>query len=76
MGDRQLSLREWTDAAYALLVESLHGPNESIYKAIERANDMFLTERELARKQNAEAFRRLKIPRPGVRNTGKVVPFA
>jgi hypothetical protein len=69
-------MRDWCDAAYKLLVDSIRGPNESLYKAIERANDLFLTPQELARKQNAEAFRKLQIPKPGAANTRKVVPFS
>lgn len=57
-------MREWCDAAYTLLVESLRGHSESLYTAIDRANDMFLTQEELQRKQNAEAFRKLGIPPP------------
>lgn len=57
-------MREWCDAAYTLLVESLQGRDESIYAAIDRANDMFLSPEELQRKQNAEAFRKLGIPPP------------
>lgn len=50
------------------------GPGESLYKGIERANDMFLTPVELRRKQNAEAFRKLKIPlRPPASAKGKVI---
>ncbi len=69
-------MREWCASAYALLVDSIRGNDESLYKAIDRANDMFLTEHELARKQNKEAFAKLKIPlRPGVR-ANRVVPFS
>lgn len=64
MGARQLSVREWCDAAFTILVDSLRGQGESLYKAIGRANDLFLSPEELARKQNAEAFRKLKIPPP------------
>jgi len=75
VGGRQLDIREWCDIAYTILVDSVRGQDESLYKAIERANDLFLTPQELARKQNAEAFRKLKIPppRPG---SQKVIPFA
>lgn len=75
MGERQLSIREWCDAAFTILVDSLRGQGESLYKAIERANDLFLTPTELARKQNAEAFRKLKIPRPRP-GSQKVTPLA
>lgn len=64
-------MRHWCDAAYTLLVDSLRGPTESLYTALERANDMFLTPEELQRKQNAEAFRKLGIPPP--RAVGKKV---
>jgi hypothetical protein len=75
VGDRQLSIREWCDIAYTILVDSIRGHDESLYKAIERADDLFLTPQELARKQNAEAFSKLKIPppRPGGQ---KVTPLA
>lgn len=43
-----------------MLVDSLRGDGESLYKAVERANDMFLAPEELRRKQNAEAMRRLR----------------
>lgn len=76
MGEREISIRAWCDAAFTLLVDSLRGRDESLYKAIERANDMFLEPAELRRKQNQEAFRKLKIPRPGERTSGRVVPFA
>ena len=69
-------MREWCDAAYTLLVDSIRGPEESLYKAIERANDMFLTKQELARKQNKEAFRKLNIPKPGPQLEKRVVPFS
>jgi hypothetical protein len=75
VGDRQLSIREWCDVAYTILVDSLRGQGESLYKAIDRANDMFLTPQELARKQNAEAFRKLKIPPPQPGGQ-KVTPIA
>jgi hypothetical protein len=55
-------------------VESIRGHDESLFKAIERANDLFLTPAELRRKQNAEAFAKLHVakpPSPGQR----VVPF-
>jgi hypothetical protein len=64
VGGRQLSVREWCDTAYTILVDSIRGRDESLYKAIERANDLFLTPQELARKENAEAFAKLKIPPP------------
>jgi hypothetical protein len=57
-------MREWCDAAYTILVDSIRGRDESLYTAIERANDMFLSPEELHRKQNAEAFRKLGIPPP------------
>jgi hypothetical protein len=75
-GGRQLSIREWCDAAFTLLVDSLRGPQDSLYKAIERATDMFLAPDELRAKQNREAFQKLKIPmRPPTRATDRVVPF-
>lgn len=52
----------------------MRGRDESLYKAIERANDLFLTPAELRRKQNAEALAKLQVakpPSPGER----VVPF-
>lgn len=64
MAGRQLSIREWCDAAYSLLVDSLRGRDEPLHKALDRANDMFLTPQELARKQNKEAFKKLGIPPP------------
>jgi hypothetical protein len=69
-------MREWCDAAYTLLVDSIRGPEETLFKAIERANDLFLTEKELARKQNKEAFRKLNIPKPGPQLEKRVVPFS
>ena len=68
-------MREWADAAYTILVDSIRGRDESLFKAIERANDLFLEPAELRRKQNAEAFRKLKIPAPGKGPQGRVVPF-
>lgn len=69
-------MREWCDVAYSVLVDSLRGPDEPLHKAVERANDLFLTADELRRKQNKEAFAKLKIPlRPPVRNRDQVVPF-
>ena len=75
MGDRQLGIREWCDVAYTILVDSIRGQGESLYKAIDRADDLFLTPQELARKQNAEAFRKLKIPPPKPGGQ-KVTPLA
>lgn len=53
----------------------MRGPNESLYKALERANDLFLTEDERRRKENREAFQKLKIPLRPPTQRPKVVPF-
>lgn len=67
-------MAEWCDLAYKFLVDSIRGPNESLYKAIERADDLFLTPEQLRRKQNAEAFRKLKIPlKPPAAAKGRVI---
>jgi len=55
-------------------VDSLRGRDESLYKAIERANDLFLSPEELRRKQNAEAFAKLHVAKPPAAGK-RVVPF-
>ena len=69
-------MRDYCDAAYTLLVDSIRGPEESLFKALERANDLFLSPHELARKQNKEAFKKLNIPKPGPGVEKRVVPFS